>query len=234
MQFDPVKLHPAARRIWHMADVAQRTPEWYDARRNLLTASDVAAALGIKPFPSYAGDPREDCLKKKLDNHPFTSIHVRHGQKYEDEARDLLCGLVGTQAFDKGLVIHPTEPWIGASPDGVTTCGKLVEIKCPLQRQIVPGHVPHHYYPQVQVQMEVLDCDACYFAQYKPGFLTNTGRAFLDIVCVERDRKWWASNRDSLHGFWKEYQDRLQTHVPRPPPADPKCLVVDALYEDSM
>lgn len=230
MALDMRRLHPAAARIFRLPDVAQRTPEWYDARKKLITASDAAAALGIKPFASYPRDPREDCLLKKLDAHPFTNIHVRHGQKYEDEARDLVCSLLGTQAFDKGLVIHPTEPWIGASPDGVTTCGNLIEIKCPLQREIIPGHVPHHYYPQVQTQMEVFDVDACYFAQYKPGFLTKDGKPFLDVVCVPRDRAWWAEHRQALYTFWKEYVERQQTHIPAPPPADPACQIDDMLY----
>lgn len=223
-------VHPAAARLLNVADIAQRTPEWYDARKNLLTASDAAAAIGIKPFASYKGDPREECLLKKLDNHPFTNIYVRHGQKYEDEARDLMCSVMGETAFDKGLVVHPTEPWLGASPDGITYSGKLIEIKCPMQRKIVPGHVPHHYYPQVQIQMEVLDFDQCLFVQYKPGVLTEDGKPFMDVVCVERDRVWWKTHRDALHGFWVEYQSRMKTHVKTPAPKDPSCNVVDDLY----
>lgn len=196
----------------------------------MITASDVAAALGIRPFPSYAGDIREDCLVKKLNNHPFTSIHVRHGQKYEDEARALFCDFMGIQCFDKGLVIHPREKWVGASPDGITHCGRLVEIKCPIQRQIICGEVPHHYYPQIQTQLEVLDAEACYFVQYKPGFLTLDGKMILDIVCVERDRKWWETHRNALYSFWKEYMARQHTHIVMPPPPSPICLIQDDLY----
>lgn len=223
-------LHPDAARIASLVDVAQRTPPWYEARRRLITASDAASALGIKPFASYAGDPREDCLVKKLDNHPFSNIYVRHGTKYEDEARDLACAILGETAFDKGLIIHPTEPWIGASPDGITNTGKLIEIKCPIQRQIVPGHVPHHYFPQVQIQMEVLDSNSCYFVQYKPAILTG-GDPFLDIVVVERDRVWWEKHKAALYAFWQEYQARLETHVPAPVPAKPRCRIDDALYD---
>lgn len=224
-------MHPTAARISSMADVAQRTPEWYEARRKLITASDAAAALSIKPFKSYAGDPREDCLLKKLDNHPFSNIFVRHGQKYEDEAVAYFEQFVGEKVFEKGLVIHPTEPWIGASPDGICEkSGRLLEIKCPIQRAIIPGGIPHHYYPQVQVQMEVLNADACYFVQYKPAHLTQDMVPFADVVCIPRDTEWWASNRETLYSFWKEYQERLETHVPNAPPPPPTCKIVDTLY----
>lgn len=77
--------------------------------------------------------------------------------------------------------------------------------------------------------MEVLDCDACYFVQYKPGFLMEDGKAMIDVVCVERDRGWWDRNRDLLYAFWKEYQERQKTHVPSVVMV-PTCLIRDDLY----
>ena len=38
--------------------IAQRTPEWYRARKTLITASEAAAALDIKPFATFSGSPR--------------------------------------------------------------------------------------------------------------------------------------------------------------------------------
>lgn len=218
--------HPRARALFERHQYPQRTPEWYAVRRGLLTASDVAAVLGVKPYASYRGCPRADVLDKKLANRPLNNQFVAHGNKYENEARDLLAVAMGESVHECGLVLHPTLPWLAASPDGVTPTGKMVEIKCPLKREIIPGHVPEHYYPQIQVQMEVCDLDVTLFVQYKPAVLTG-GMPQLDIVAIERDRQWFADACDLLHAFWSEYMAAARTYVPPPPPA---CLIHDALY----
>lgn len=148
-------MHPAVQRLLERPQIEQRTPAWYEARRTLLTASDAAAILGVKPFASYKGNPRDECMTKKLENKPFSNVFVRHGQKHEEEACTWMAEALGETVLEFGLLRHPTLKWLGASPDGVTLSGRAVEIKCPLRRKIVPGSVPHHYYPQLQIQMEV-------------------------------------------------------------------------------
>ena len=216
-------VHAATTRLLAQPQYEQRTPEWFAVRRGLLTASDAAMALGIKPYATYRGCARTEAMRRKLDNTFVSNAAVAHGQKYEDEARDMAMAAMGDAAYDVGLVRHPTLEWLAASPDGVTLSGRLIEIKCPMRRQIVPGHVPEHYFPQVQVQMEVCDVDSTLFVQYRPAFMGHV----LDICIVERDRAWFAAHRPALEAFWVEYTHRLRTHVPPPPPA---CRVVDGLY----
>lgn len=225
-------MHPRVVALLQRPQWAQRTPEWYDIRRTLLTASDVAGALDIKPFASYKGSPREDLLTKKLQNKPFGNIFTAHGQKYEDEARDMMASFLGEEVVDFGLLVHPTLPWLGASPDGVTKTGKCVEIKCPMRRQIIPGVVPHHYEPQIQVQMEVCDLDTTLFVQYRPAAMNPDKKPILDITVVERDRQWFQDNLGSMQQFFDEYKAALETYVPGPPSPPPPCLIEDALYED--
>lgn len=141
-------LHPRTAALVGRKQWTQRTPEWYEVRKELLTASDAAAALDLKPYPSYRGSAKAEMLKRKVQNLPVQNMFVVHGQKYEDEARDWAAAALGETMIDVGLVRHATLPWLAASPDGVTASGKLIEIKCPLKRNIVPGHVPHHYWPQ--------------------------------------------------------------------------------------
>jgi hypothetical protein len=124
-------------------------------------------------------------------------------------------------------LVHPDIPWLAASPDGITSTGRMIEIKCPMRRRIDPGHVPHHYYPQVQVQMEVCGLDSCYFCQWQPAHFSSTGTEIFDIVLVERDREWFARHKDTLHDFWKELMTARATYVPPPPPS---CLIRDDLY----
>jgi putative phage-type endonuclease len=226
----------------------QRTPEWYAVRNDLLTASDAAAALGIRPYESYKQDPREELMKRKLGlvSSSFGSSAMQHGVDNEDIARRIFCERTGEEVAEYGLVIHPDHPWLGASPDGVTRSGKLVEIKCPVSREVIPGHVPEHYVPQIQVCMEVLDLEETVFIQYKPDTMTWPKPEIFDVTIVPRDRAWFAESLPVLHSFWKEMIERRKTieTVPKTPENGPKkrsvtkkatvlcCIVVDDLYPD--
>jgi hypothetical protein len=139
--------------------------------------------------------------------------------------------ILGERMFEFGLIVHDEYPWLAASPDGITARGYCVEIKCPLRRKIIPGEVPHHYYPQIQVQMEVCNVDFCYFIQYKPGFLCDGGKPFIDIVVVERDRMWFKACKDILLGFYEELMERKKTHVSVTEEASITEDIVEDLYD---
>lgn len=230
----------------------QRSPEWYEIRDQLITASDAASALNIKPYEGYRQSPREELMKRKVSKKSSSSQGassgmnpvVLHGIKYEDEARQKYCERTGEEVVEFGLLVHPDYPWLGASPDGVTKSGKLIEIKCPMTRTIVPGEVPHHYMPQVQVCLEVCNLEEAVFIQYKPESITWPRPAILDIAHVKRDREWFCKNMDLLHGFWKEMMERRETYQADSPetakPVRPGkkvtmvCQINDMLYDDSM
>lgn len=228
-------LHPKAAALLAREQWEQRTPAWYAVRKRLLTASDVASALDIPPYPSYRGSSRAELLGRKRARTAFSSnMFTAHGQKYEDEARGLLEAALSERVEDVGLVKHASLDWLGASPDGVTHSGKLVEIKCPLKREIVPGHVPHHYWPQIQVQMECCDVDQTLFVQYKPGGLTPDGRPLLTVCPIDRDRAWFERHREELHAFWREACGDSGGGDDEECGGDgqPACLIDDGLYAD--
>lgn len=187
--------------------ITQRTPEWYRARKTLITASEAAAALDIKPFASFAGSPRALLMAEKrrpADAPGIDNVFTRHGQKYEDEARDIYCEMTGETAYELGLLIHPDIPWIGCSVDGVTDAGYVLEIKCPLSRKIEPGVVPHHYYPQVQICMEICDLEETKFIQYKPAAITWPRDPEFVVTSVPRSREWFADVLPKLREFYEE------------------------------
>lgn len=223
--------HPKTAALLAREQFVQRTPEWLAARRDLLTASDAASALDIKPYASYRGSSRNELLRKKCSDAPLNNMFVAHGQRYEDEARDLAMAVLGGRVYDVGLVRHATLPWLGASPDGVTDGGRLIEIKCPLKRTIEPGVVPHHYWPQIQVQMECCDVDSTVFVQYKPAGLQADGRHVLDLVVVDRDRRWFEDNAPALHACWREFmrlrREGVVAEAPAPPPT---CAIRPDMY----
>lgn len=225
--------HPKTLALLAREQFVQRTPEWFAVRRDLLTASDAASALDVKPYASYRGSSRAELLRRKAGPEvPMNNIFMAHGVRYEDEARAWAMDAMGERAYDVGLVRHATLPWLAASPDGVTSGGRLVEIKCPLKRRIEPGHVPAHYWPQVQVQMECCDVDSTLFVQYKPPGLQADGRALLDIVVVERDRAWFEANQEALHACWAEFMELRRVAGPQEavPLVVPQCTIADDLY----
>lgn len=141
----------------------QRSPEWYQMRENRLTARDLAAAIGESNYDS----PFDVLVKKCGGGPPFTgNVATQWGVKYEPVATSIYENRNAVNVIEFGLLPHPTIPFLGASPDGITKSGTMLEIKCPLRRQIT-GIVPYHYWVQMQLQLEVCDLEVCHFEECK-------------------------------------------------------------------
>lgn len=141
----------------------QRSQEWFDMRKTRLTASDLAGALGESKF-----DKPFDVLVRKVGHEPaFSGNEITEwGVKFEPVAGELYCKRKSVELLDFGLIPHPDIPFLGASPDGITPNGKMVEMKCPPRRKIT-GVVPRQYWIQMQLQLEVCDLDECDFLECK-------------------------------------------------------------------
>lgn len=134
---DAVNVPDNIKRLHKRVQYRQKSDEWFAVRKTLITASEVASVLDIKPFASYKGSPRTELMKNKLakcfgqdDAHKSGSNpFCEHGNRYEDEARQIYEEVTGEQVHEFGLVVHDTIPWLGASPDGITASNKLLEIK---------------------------------------------------------------------------------------------------------
>jgi len=226
-------MHPNVKALIEREYAAQKSEEWLALRGKMLTASDVASAIGCNKYQT----PHDLLLKKCGVGEKFMGNEAtRHGEKYEDEARILYEERYGEVVHEIGLVPHPVHLWLGGSPDGVTESGKLVEIKCPMMREITP-EVPEHYMPQLQLCMEILDLESCDFIQYKPAdFNWPKGEEFV-LVHVGRDRGWFEKNLPIMREFWDKvlYHRELGNDPPPPKktrPRKPKpvaeCEIVDA------
>lgn len=123
-------LHPKIAKFVYgpRSDVEQRTEKWYEVRRRLLTCSDVVKVLG-----GCVHESRLQVLKKKLGlKKAFTgNFATEHGVKYEPVAIKRYEEARGIKVFDYGLQLHPKYPWLGGSPDGLTSDGMIIEVKCP-------------------------------------------------------------------------------------------------------
>lgn len=143
--------------------IAQRTPEWYEARQGLITASDAAQALGCAKFGNQRSFFQKKCGAAD-EQEPFDGSipPLKWGVMYEPVAQALYSALNGTlKIHEYGLLRHPTLPFIGASPDGISDAGVMLEIKCPWKRRLVEAEVPMQYYYQIQAQLAVCELDEC-------------------------------------------------------------------------
>ena len=162
----------------------QRTKEWFDMRKNMITASCAAQAVGENP---YSNQKPDDLILDKLNLGPplLDNKFVHHGKKYEEVATKIYENIYDIKVEEYGLVPHiaqPHIPYIGASPDGIGSkftlsnkfspmIGRMLEIKCPYVRNIntkgdIDGEIcPHYYHCQVQQQLECCDLEYCDFWQ---------------------------------------------------------------------
>lgn len=142
--------------------ITQRTDAWHEARAQLTTASDVSAAIGGRNGSSKtflvkkAGGPEEQT--------PFSgnAPPLKWGVMFEPIANHIYAKRIGVSVHEFGLLRHPSIPHIGASPDGITDMGVMLEIKCPFSR-IIDGTVPAAYVAQIQCQLDVCQLDECDF-----------------------------------------------------------------------
>jgi len=109
---------------------------------------------------------KEFILKKLGKGKPFVgNVATRHGQKFEQVAQDIYSRLKGEKIIEFGLINHPEHSYIGASPDGITESGVMLEIKCPFRR-VPTGIPPFHYWIQVQLQLQCCyKLDECDFVE---------------------------------------------------------------------
>ena len=214
-------MHPHVKVLIEREYAAQKSQEWLDLRGNMLTASDCATAIGLNHYETPF-----DLLLKKCGKGPvFTGNEAtRHGEKYEDEARILYEQRHNEVVHEIGLCPHPKYTWLGGSGDGVSESGKLVEINCPMSRDIVNGDVPVHYMPQLQMCMEILDLEEADFIQYKPAETNWPRPEEFTVVNVKRDREWWEKYFPVMEEFWQKvlYHREHGIEVPEPKVRKPR------------
>ena len=140
----------------------QRTTEWYKIRTDRLTASDLATSLNQSKYD----DALTLLLQKCNMIEPFSGNEFTlHGERFEIIAQRLYEKIKTKKVLEFGLMPHPEIPFLGASPDGITTDGCMLEIKCPPKRQIVKTveKIPKNYWIQIQLQLEVCNLEDCDF-----------------------------------------------------------------------
>jgi putative phage-type endonuclease len=178
-------------KLFSAVQFTQRTPEWYNERYNMITASDSASALNEGKFESQKDFVVKKCsplvTKSTFD---LTNEILSWGVKYESIASNIYSKRNNVKIHEFGLIKHsdPELGFFGASPDGITENGIMLEIKCPWKRKI-DGSVPGQYYAQIQGQLDVCDleeCDylECAFVEYysKQSYFDDTDESGIYTV----------------------------------------------------
>jgi len=173
--------------------VEQKTDAWYKARKSLITASDFAQALGEGKFGTQKQFYQKKC-GYEVDNFDPYIPPLKWGCMFEDVATRIYAKRNYVTVHEFGLLKHPSIDYLGASPDGITEHGIMLEIKCPFKRKIT-GEIPVQYYYQVQGQLDVCNLDECDYLE-------------CDFAIVKHSDEFWASYNDIAYeqGMIAEYE----------------------------
>jgi len=197
------------KRLKQLKQPEQKTPEWYEARSSRITASEVSSCLrkcpehckwyvesfnladfvyDNKSCNSYCG--YDDYIVRKCEEF-FGEYEYKDneftiwGKKYEQIMCDLYSWLTGKYIEEFGLIKHPKLSWLGASPDGITNDGVMLEIKCPKSRKI-NGIPPIYYYHQMLLQLECCNLDYCDYLEGNISECTYKEWINTDVDNVKR------------------------------------------------
>jgi putative phage-type endonuclease len=148
-----------------LPDLDQRSEEWYDQRRGMITASAVGKLL--TPTLKVAENDTARGLIATLAAERITgwteetamTPDMWRGVEHEPYARDIYSGH-HWQAVECGFMVREEEGWtLGFSPDGLVGDDGLIEIKCPRPKghlnTILADAVPDYYMAQLQAGLLV-------------------------------------------------------------------------------
>ena len=176
----------------------QRTPEWYQFRWNLITASNAWKAFEsqstINQLIYEKCQPLKDVSEVEEEVKMVNVNSPLHwGQKYEPLTVLIYERDNNTKVEDFGCIQHPIYKFIGASPDGIVVdvnsdrYGRMLEIKNVVSREI-NGIPKKEYWVQMQLQMEVCDLDECDFLETKFVEYNDYNEYLLDTN-IDTDKK---------------------------------------------
>lgn len=166
----------------------QGSPEWFFARKGVLTASNAGSAAGLEG--AYMS---RSALWRALngEERPVTPP-MMYGTEHEEDARYAGEVALGLVSWPCGFFIDDSDGWLGASPDGIFDGIGLHEIKCRPERPY-EAISPQHF-AQIQMQLAVCGCGRCYFQSWTP----DEQRIWI----VPFDKRYWEWLKPLLQEFW--------------------------------
>ena len=183
----------------------QGTEAWRAERAGKISASRFSDVMGTKPARvKYARELVFERLAQQ-PKHEINSKAIAWGTDIEDfgvEAFELRTGLIASRC---GFITHPRYPFIGASPDRLTSDGGGLECKSPHDEAVqiatwLDG-MPAEHMAQVQGGMFVTGRPHWWYCSYDPR---QAERLRLYVERIPRDDIYIARLAGSLRQFETE------------------------------
>ncbi len=140
--------------------VKQRSQEWLDLRKDRLTASDLYDAIKGGAASLSLARKKAGVITDTINYNGIPAL--KWGTMFEPMASRCYSQMHDNiEIYDFGLICDKHNKHFGASPDGITELGIMIEIKCPISRQIIYGVIPPKYEMQMQGQLAVCGLEEC-------------------------------------------------------------------------
>lgn len=196
-----------------MQQLEQRSPDWFKARAGKVTASrvkDVLAKGQGLTRAAYMGELIAETLTG-LPANPFKgNADTDRGNELEPAARLAFELETGDAVTEVGGFVHPRMPRVAASPDGILSGNRGLEIKCPRPHvhleYLLAGKPPPAYVPQMALQAACGELDSVVFASYCPLFPADLQ---LFVVTYTPTMEYIKEMEGAIVAFFEEMDAKL-------------------------
>lgn len=188
-----------------MADVEQRSPEWYDQRRGIVTASAVGhlvAPSTLKPAANESSRGLARLLAAERitgwTEETFPTREMWRGIEDEPIARKHYSEWVG-KVEPCGFMVRDFGGFkIGYSPDGLVGATSLIEIKSRAPKAhletVLTNEVPAENMAQIQAGLLVSGRSSC-------DYISWCGGMPMWVICVVPDERWFEAILEAVAKF---------------------------------
>ena len=181
-----------AQKVEEMTRTQADSRQWYHQRAGRVTASKLRQVLHTDSSQPSLSLITSICYPVTYKAMP---VACKYGCEHESIAREKYVELLGKSHNDffvikSGLILHPSFPFFGATPDGIVNCSchgpGVLEIKCPFRckeasfkeaatqasfcleedNDSLRLKEDHTYYYQVQLQMKICQVDSADFVEH--------------------------------------------------------------------
>lgn len=188
------------------SDIIQGTPEWFQARAGIPTASEFSTVLAEGKGGSVSVTRRKYMLKlagEVLTGEPepegYSNAYMDRGKALEDEARTLYAFKKGVDPEQVGFVRNGRK---GASPDSLVGADGGLEIKTAIPSvqldRLLRDRLPPEHRWQVQGGLLVTEREWWDFMSYCPGLPPLVVRVFRNEEEIAEIEKGIAAFNEEL------------------------------------
>lgn len=210
--------------------IEQRTEAWHKQRVGRITGSRIGAALGLSPWQKPSDIIRQMVREYHGAESEFvTNPAVDWGNRHESQAMLAFMRVTGLMVERCGFFEYGNR--MGASPDGLTSDGGVLELKCPYNLrnggEFKPLSEQPYYAAQVRLEMLAAGRNHAYFAQYRPPVGDPLSFDYMsEDISIERvylDPAWI----DSVWPLVREFYAKFLSELNNPEHLDPIRIVID-------